>query len=104
MLRGAILVTASLLVLQLSAITSAYPGQKTATVAAQENSGGYAGSAACARCHGAIYRSYLQTAMGRSMTPAEPDRLPNLSLPAQFDNEKLDRRFDVFTRDGKLYE
>src|SRR5438270_6267635 len=104
MLRGAILVAASLLVLLLGAIGSAAPGEKKATVVAQENSGSYVGSAACARCHSAIYRSYVQTAMGRSMTPAEPDRLPNLSLPAQFSNEKLDRRFDVFTRDGKLYE
>ncbi len=38
------------------------------------------------------------------MTPAAPWHSPTLSLPAQFTNDKLDRRFDVFTRDGKLYE
>src|ERR1700759_5036160 len=30
--------------------------------------------------------------------------LPDLSLPAHFTNDKIDRRFDVFKRDGKLYE
>ena len=76
MLRGAILVAASLLVLLLGAIGSAAPGEKKATVVAQENSGSYVGSAACARCHSAIYRSIsgrdpLQTAaIGLSLCAA----------------------------------
>ena len=32
------------------------------------------------------------------------DPLPDLSLPAHFANDKIDRRFDVFKRDGKLYQ
>lgn len=66
--------------------------------------GGYVGSAACSHCHGAIYRAYAKTAMGRSITPATPGLLPSLSLPAHFTNDKLNRRFDVFARDGKVYE
>jgi hypothetical protein len=64
----------------------------------------YVGSASCSRCHSAIYRSYLETAMGRSMMPAAPGHSPDLSVPAQFINDKLDRRFDIFARDGKVYE
>jgi hypothetical protein len=68
-----------------------------------ESSAHYVGSAACSRCHGAIYRSYAKTAMGRSMASAIGP-LPDLSLPAHSTNNKLDRHFDVFARDGKLYE
>ena len=46
----------------------------------------------------------MQTAMGQSMRPADPDHLPGLSLPAHLRNEKLDRHFDVFVRDAKLFE
>lgn len=38
------------------------------------------------------------------MSAADPAQLPNLSLPARFTNERLDRHFEVFARDGKLYE
>ena len=38
------------------------------------------------------------------MTPAAPGHLPELAVPAQFTNEKIDRRFDVSIRDGKLVE
>ena len=38
------------------------------------------------------------------MASAAIDRLPDLSLPAHSANDKLDRHFEVFTRDGKLYE
>ena len=64
----------------------------------------YVGSEACSGCHSAIYRSFTKTAMGRSMAPAAIERLPDLSLPARFTNNKLDRHFDVFTRDDKLYQ
>jgi hypothetical protein len=70
---------------------------------AHEETLAYVGSAACSRCHSAIYRSFKQTAMGRSMAPAIIDHLADLSLPARFTNDKIDRHFDVFARDGKLY-
>jgi hypothetical protein len=46
----------------------------------------------------------MKTAMGRSMASATTGPLPELSLPAHSINDKTDRRFDVFKRDGKLYE
>jgi Tetratricopeptide repeat len=79
-------------------------GETPDAPSAPESSALYAGSAACSRCHSAIYRSYVKTAMGRSMASATNEPLPNLSLPAQSTNAKLDRHFDVFTRDGKLFE
>jgi hypothetical protein len=45
----------------------------------------------------------MQTAMGQSMRPAA-EHLRDLALPAQSTNEILNRRFDVFARDGKLYQ
>ena len=89
----------------LVAMVSARGGEKPGgQQSVREETGLYVGSASCSRCHGAIYQSYVKTAMGRSMTPAAPWHSPTLSVPAQFTNDKLDRRFDVFTRDGKLYE
>jgi hypothetical protein len=98
MYRGTILV-ASWVALLVGAITSAHSGETRV-----ENAPVYVGSAACARCHGAIYRSFMQTAMGQSMRPADPGQLPSMGLPAHFTNDKVDRRFDVFAGDGKLYE
>jgi len=79
-------------------------GETPNALPTHESSALYVGSVACSRCHSAIYRSYMKTAMGRSMASATTGPLPDLSLPAHFTNDKLDRRFDVFTRDGKLYE
>jgi hypothetical protein len=54
-------------------------------------SGGYAGSEACAGCHAAVYKTYRQTAMGRSMSVPARD-LP----PASVRSDRLDRNFSVF--------
>jgi hypothetical protein len=79
-------------------------GETPDALPANDSSALYVGSAACSRCHSAIYHSYTKTAMGRSMASATSGRLPDLSLPAHSTNDKLDRHFDIFTRDGKLYE
>ena len=42
--------------------------------------------------------------MGRSMSPADPARLPDLSIPAHFTNQALDRHFDVSIHNGKIDE
>lgn len=42
--------------------------------------------------------------MGRSIVPADSAIFPKLTLPAQFTNQRIDRHFDIFERDGKLYE
>ena len=64
----------------------------------------YVGSAACSRCHSDISGNYLRTAMGQSLSPADPAHLKDLSIPASFTNQALDRHFDVATHDGKIYE
>lgn len=72
--------------------------------AAHEAPNDYVGSAACARCHLAIYREFSRTRMGRSLTPVTPELLHRLPPPGSYDNRELDRRFETFARDGKLYQ
>src|SRR5579883_1275031 len=75
----------------------------------KQASDGYTGSVSCAECHGEIYKHYMQTSMGRSMshvTPASlsPAFLKYLSIPAHSFNQQKDRYWDTFVRDGKLYQ
>ena len=42
---------------------------------------GYIGSEACSNCHSEIYRRFLQTSMGRSMTPVTPTFLQTSGYP-----------------------
>jgi hypothetical protein len=69
---------------------------------------GYTGSESCARCHAAIYKSFKQTSMGRSMSPLmSPDgpALPAAApTTATVTNPHLNRRFDVYSKEGKLYQ
>src|SRR5271168_1248370 len=80
--------------------------KKDALQAASENDG-YLGSQTCGGCHSEIYREYMRTGMGRSMSSASsvsPALLQDLHVPAVYSNPRLDRHFDVTARDGKLYE
>lgn len=75
----------------------------------QQMSNGYVGSASCAECHSEIYRHYMQTSMGRSMsqitpTSLTPAFLKKLSIPARSFDQQKDRHFDTFVQDGKLYQ
>jgi len=65
---------------------------------------GYVGSAACARCHRDIFLSFTRTRMGRSLVRVTPGLIQTLSLPGFFYSGALDRRFEVFSRNGKLYQ
>jgi hypothetical protein len=65
---------------------------------------GYVGSQACAGCHIKIYNEYVQTSMGRSMSEITPALLQKLHLPGNFVDQKLNRRYEVYTKDGKVYE
>ena len=61
----------------------------------------YVGSEACGRCHRAILESYRKTGMGRSVT------LPNdpaFHKESRITSEKMHRTFEVFARDGDLYQ
>ena len=63
---------------------------------------GYVGSQACAQCHAETYRQFSQTSMGRSMSPVTPAFLKN--TPSSYTNEKLHRRFDVYSKDDSLLQ
>src|ERR1700722_6826945 len=71
---------------------------------AGEPNAGYVGSQACSPCHQGIYQQFTKTSMGRSMSLVTPAFLQKASLPAQFFNERLDRLFEVYPQDGKLYQ
>jgi Tfp pilus assembly protein PilF len=64
----------------------------------------YVGSSACSSCHSEIYRQFLQTSMGRSMSPVTPAFLKTIPSSAVYVNPQLNRRFEVFTSEGSLYQ
>ena len=62
---------------------------------------GYLGSESCGGCHREILESYKKTGMGRSI------RLPSgegFHSEGRITSEKLGRTFEVFVRDGNLYQ
>jgi len=84
------------------ALAQSEQANKLASETASRN--GYVGSEACARCHAAIFKSFSRTAMGRSMEAFSPTALATLKLPAEVKDERLDRHFSVFEKDGKLFQ
>lgn len=64
----------------------------------------YVGSKTCSQCHAEIYRNYSQTSMGRSMSLVTPQFLDQMPTSASFAQERLNRHFEVFTKDGSLYQ
>ena len=79
-------------------------GQASHPRSDKDVSDGYVGSEACSRCHAGIYQQFTRTAMGRSMSTATPAFLKDAAAPAPYVNEKLNRRFEVYSKDGKLYQ
>jgi len=65
---------------------------------------GFVGSLGCKPCHQTIYDSFAKTSMGRSMTRVTPGLLTNLATSGSLDDAKLDQHFEVFARDGKLFQ
>jgi len=63
---------------------------------------GYIGSQVCSQCHADIYRRFSQTSMGRSMSPITPAVLEK--TPSSYTNEKLNRRFEVYSKEANLYQ
>lgn len=76
----------------------------TGTIPKKNPSNAYVGSESCQPCHAGIYGKFRQSSMGRSLSPVTPEWLHRLGLPAHSFNAALDRHFDVFTREGKLYQ
>lgn len=65
----------------------------------------YVGSKVCAKCHTQIYNEFIKTDMGRSMELAdEPAQLRRISSPVTLHVERLKRTYEVFTKDGRLYQ
>jgi hypothetical protein len=65
----------------------------------------YVGSNMCKGCHATIYQQYSHTHMAHS-TSLPKTILDNgwLTNPVDIFNQKLDRHYQVFARDGKVYE
>ena len=64
----------------------------------------YVGSQACSTCHAAIYKSFGQTGMGRSMAPGHDPSLADLPAPATVYDKDLGQYFEVLRKDGQLYQ
>ena len=65
----------------------------------------YVGSNVCKGCHLVIYQNFARTEMGNSTSL--PHRLLDLgwlSQPVDIFNEKHNRHYQVFARDGKVYQ
>jgi len=65
---------------------------------------GYIGSQKCAPCHAEIYRRYSTTSMGHSMSTVNPSFLKSAASTDSYVDEKLHRRFEVYTTGDKLYQ
>ncbi len=65
---------------------------------------GFVGSRSCVPCHKNIYDKFAETSMGRSMTRVTPELLANLVTSGSSYDEKLNQHFEVFAREGKLFQ
>jgi hypothetical protein len=77
------------------------------TASAQQSSSadaGFVGSRACAKCHPSIYESFSRTDMGHSMSEITPALLEKTPTTGSIFDPKLNRHFDVYARDGNLYQ
>jgi hypothetical protein len=63
----------------------------------------YVGDQVCGSCHSVEYKSFKQTAMGRSTSIPSQDDLQSLVKPVTFSNSTLNRSYSVYARNGKMY-
>jgi hypothetical protein len=96
----ACLATASAQINRNAAAPKIHPGDDRVRTA----DAGYVGSEVCAECHRGIFNSYLRTDMGRSMTVVDASFLAKFPLTASVVNAQQNRHFEVYARDGKLYQ
>jgi tetratricopeptide repeat protein len=71
---------------------------------ADKSSETYVGSRACSECHSEIYRRFSQSSMGRSMSAVTPAVLKTIPSSAVYINQQLNRKFEVFSKDKRLYQ
>ena len=74
------------------------------SVPTAQASSGYVGSRACAKCHASIYESFSRTDMGRSMAEITPALLDEIPTSATIFDSKLNRHYEIYTREGSLYQ
>ena len=86
-------------------------GQNQSQVQAREESdknsrvlSGYVGSRICGNCHRAIYKSYSQTDMGRSISEANASFLAGIPTSASIFDDHLNRHFETYESNGNLYQ
>jgi hypothetical protein len=65
---------------------------------AQEDTSGYAGSEACAKCHDSIYRSYQRTPMARASGPAIEN-----AIPADFVHSNSGVHYRIYSEAGRVW-
>jgi len=63
----------------------------------------YVGDQVCGSCHTDEYKSFRQTAMGRSTSIPSKDDLQSLVKPITFSSSTLDRMYSIYARDGEMY-
>jgi hypothetical protein len=63
----------------------------------------YVGDQVCGSCHSVEYKSFKQTAMGRSASTPSQDDLQSLEKPVTFSSSTLNRIYSVYSRNGKMY-
>jgi hypothetical protein len=68
------------------------------TTAAQQNPPGYVGNEACAKCHAAIYSSYMRTPMAQSSGPAGE----NL-IAGEFTHKPSGVHYSIYRDGGKVW-
>ena len=104
--RVALLLAVPILLLSASALNTS-PGQAKSepnyTQLGASNDG-YIGSQACSNCHSEIYQRFLHTSMGHSMSLVTPTFLQNTASSASYAVERLNRRFEVYSQDGNLFQ
>jgi hypothetical protein len=64
----------------------------------------YVGSKVCVQCHAPIASKYSRTDMGRSMSEITASLLENIPNSASLVDERLQKHFDLYVEDGKLFQ
>ena len=93
-----------LLLLTSAGFQSRSTEETTPTSQASGPESGYVGSRACSKCHLSVYESFSRTDMGRSMSEITPALLEKIPTAATVFDPKLNRHFEIFTRDNNLYQ
>jgi Tfp pilus assembly protein PilF len=63
----------------------------------------YLGDEACRKCHSSIYTDFKRTGMGRSVSATSSEDARELAKPVKIINQKLNRTYSIYARDGKIF-